>query len=421
MNIQQALSYIDGTLWFGSRPGLERTEELLDKLGRPQDGLKFVHIAGTNGKGSCAAMLASVFRAAGYRTGLYTSPYLFRFHERMQVNGEPIGDEDLAALVTRIQPLADAMADHPTEFELITAAALMWFAEQHCDIVVLEVGLGGRLDATNVIGAPEAAVIMNIGLDHTQILGDTLEKIAAEKAGIFKPGCDAVCYQQPESVQAVLEQKAREAGCSLRTADFSQLRPEFDSLEGQSFLYKGQPYALSLLGEHQLRNAAVVLETVEVLRRRGWKLSREAVEHGLYATAWPARFELVSEEPPFIVDGGHNPQCAESVRDNLLRYFPDKRRVLLVGVLGDKDYPALFEILDQAAEEWVGVTPNSDRALPAAELAEHLKRFSKPVTVCASIPEGVDVAREKAGEAGMACAVGSLYMAGAVRACFGLM
>ena len=420
MNIQQALSYIDGTRWFGSRPGLERTEELLDKLGRPQDGLKFVHIAGTNGKGSCAAMLASIFRAAGYRTGLYTSPYLFRFHERMQVNGEPIGDEDLAELVTRIQPLADGMTDHPTEFELITAAALLWFARQRCDIVVLEVGLGGRLDATNVIGAPEAAVIMNIGLDHTQILGDTLEKIAAEKAGIFKPGCDAVCYQLPESVYAVLERKARETGCSLRSADFSQLQPEFDSLEGQSFLYKGEPYALSLLGEHQLRNAAVVLETVEVLRRRGWKLDRETVEHGLYATVWPARFELVSEEPPFIVDGGHNPQCAESVRDNLLRYFPDRRRVLLVGVLGDKDYPALFEILNQAADEWVCVTPNSERALPAGDLAAYLERYGKPVTVCASIPEGVDAAREKAGEDGMACAVGSLYMAGAVRACFGL-
>ena len=421
MNIQQALSYIDGTLWFGSRPGLERTEELLNKLGRPQDGLKFVHIAGTNGKGSCAAMLASIFRAAGYRTGLYTSPYLFRFHERMQVNGEPIGDEDLAELVTRIQPLADGMADHPTEFELITAAALLWFARQRCDIVVLEVGLGGRLDATNVIGAPEAAVIMNIGLDHTQVLGDTLEKIAAEKAGIFKPGCEAVCYQLPKSVYAVLEQKAREAGCSLRSADFSRLQPEFDSLEGQSFLYKGEHYALSLLGEHQLRNAAVVLETVEVLRSRGWKLDRQAVEHGLYATAWPARFELVSEEPPFIVDGGHNPQCAESVRDNLLHYFPASRRVLLVGVLGDKDYPALFEILNQAADEWVCVTPNSERALPAGDLAAYLERFGKPVTVCASIPEGVDAAREKAGEGGMACAVGSLYMAGAVRACFGLM
>ena len=420
MNITEALQYIDGTQWFGSKPGLERTEALLDKLGRPQDRLKYIHIAGTNGKGSCAAMLASILKAAGYRTGLYTSPYLFRFHERMQINGEPVSDEALAELVTRIRPLAEAMDDHPTEFELITAAALLWFAEEHCDIVVLEVGLGGRLDATNVIAAPEAAVLMNIGLDHTAVLGDTLEQIAAEKAGILKPGCEAVAYQQQESVLEVFRQKAREVGAGLHVADFSQLVPEFDSLEGQSFTYRGEPYALALLGDHQLRNAAVVLETVEVLRRRGWRISREAVEHGLYATAWPARFELVSEEPPFIVDGGHNPQCAESVRRNLLHYFPESRRVLLVGVLRDKDYPALFDILNEAADAWVCVTPNSERALPAAELGKFLERYGKPVTVCESIPDGVETAREQAGEDGMACAVGSLYMAGAVRACFGL-
>ena len=420
MNITEALQYIDGTQWFGSKPGLERTEALLDKLGRPQDRLKYIHIAGTNGKGSCAAMLASILKAAGYRTGLYTSPYLFRFHERMQINGEPVSDEALAELVTRIRPLAEAMDDHPTEFELITAAALLWFAEEHCDIVVLEVGLGGRLDATNVIAAPEAAVLMNIGLDHTAVLGDTLEQIAAEKAGILKPGCEAVAYQQQESVLEVFRQKAREVGAGLHVADFSQLVPEFDSLEGQSFTYRGEPYALALLGDHQLRNAAVVLETVEVLRRRGWRISHEAVEHGLYATAWPARFELVSEEPPFIVDGGHNPQCAESVRRNLLHYFPESRRVLLVGVLRDKDYPALFDILNEAADAWVCVTPNSERALPAAELGKFLERYGKPVTVCESIPDGVETAREQAGEDGMACAVGSLYMAGAVRACFGL-
>ncbi len=421
MNEQEALNYINGTRWMGSRPGLSRVRELLDRLGRPQDRLKFVHIAGTNGKGSCAAMLASVLRSAGYRTGLYTSPYLFRFHERMQLNGEPIGGEALAEIVTQIRPQADAMADHPTEFELMTAAAFLWYERERADIVVLEVGLGGRLDATNVIDAPEAAVIMNIGLDHTEILGDTLEQIAGEKAGIFKPGCEAVAYQQSESVLAVLERKARETGAALHTADFSQLVPEFDSLEGQSFRYKGEPYALSLLGAHQLRNAAVVLETVEVLRRRGWQLSREDVEHGLYAAVWPARFELVSREPPFVVDGGHNPQCAESVRENLLHYFPGTRRVLLVGVLADKDYPALFAILNEAADAWVCVTPRSERALPAEKLAEHLARFGKPVRCCASIPEGVETARELAGQDGMACAVGSLYMAGAVRACFGLV
>ena len=420
MNYKEALEYIDGVSWLGSRPGLERIGALLHKLGDPQEKLKFIHVAGTNGKGSCAAMLASVLKAAGYRTGLFTSPYLFRFNERMQCNGEPIEDEALAALVTEIRPLADAMEDHPTEFELMTAVALLWYLREKCDIVVLEVGLGGRLDATNVIPAPEAAVIMNIGLDHTAILGDTAEKIAAEKAGIIKPGCAVALYQQAESVQAVVRAKCEAEGAQLHIADFAQILPEFDSLEGQVFTYKGEPYAIPLLGEHQLRNAAVVLEVVEILRARGWKLPQDAVEHGLYAVSWPARFELVREEPPFVVDGGHNPQCARTVADSLRRYFPGQKHVLLVGVLADKDYASLFEILNEAADEYVCVTPNSPRAFPAQELADFLRRFGKPVTVCGDIPAGVEAASAAAGEDGVACAVGSLYMAGEVRACLGM-
>ena len=420
MNYKEALQYIDGVSWLGSRPGLERVTALLEKLGDPQNALKFVHIAGTNGKGSCAAMTASVLRAAGYRTGLFTSPYLFRFNERMQINGEAIADETLAALVTEIRPIADAMDDHPTEFELMTAVALLWYRREKCDIVVLEVGLGGRLDATNAIAAPECAVIMNIGLDHTAILGDTFEKIAAEKAGIVKSGCAVALYQQEESVEAVVRAKCEAEGAELHIADFGQILPEFDSLEGQVFTYRGVPYAIPLLGEHQLKNAAVVLEVVEILRQKGWALPQDAVEHGLYAVSWPARFELVRAEPPFVVDGGHNPQCAETVAANLRRYFPQQRHVLLVGVLADKDYASLFEILNESADEYVCVTPDSPRALPAEKLAEHLARYGKPVTVCADIPAGVEAASAAAGEAGAVCAVGSLYMAGAVRACFGL-
>ena len=420
MDYQEALAYINGVRWYGSRPGLGRMRDLLEKLGDPQKQLRYVHIAGTNGKGSCAAMTASVLKAAGFRTGLFISPYLFRFNERMQINGRPIEDGALAALVERIRPLADAMEDHPTEFELMTAAALLWYREERCDIVVLEVGLGGRLDATNIIDCPEAAVIMNIGLDHTTVLGDTVEAIAAEKAGIVKPGCDVVLYQQRQSVEQVVRRRCEETGARLHTADFSQLRQEFDSLEGQVFSYRGASYAIPLLGAHQLRNAAVVLETVEVLRRRGWKLEPEAVEHGLYAVSWPARFEPVHEEPSFIVDGGHNPQCAETVRESLLHYFPEQKRVLLVGVLADKDYGSMAEILDPAADEYVCVSPESERALPAEDLAACLRRFGKPVSVCRSIPEGVTAALESAGTDGVVCSVGSLYMAGPVRACFGL-
>ena len=420
MDYQEALNYIDGVAWFGSKPGLSRVTELLRALGDPQDRLKFVHIAGTNGKGSCAAMLASVLKAAGYKTGLFTSPYLYRFNERMQINGEEIGNEALADIVTRVSIPAEKMEDHPTEFELMTAAAMLWYAEEGCDIVVLEVGLGGRFDATNIISRPEVSVIMNIGLDHTKILGDTVEQIAAEKAGIIKPGCPCVLYQQSESVTQVIRDRCGETGSALTVADFSAIKTEFDSLEGQVFTYKGEAYAIPLLGEHQRKNAAVVIETAEVLRRRGWRLPQEDVEHGLYAVSWPARFEPVAEEPYFIVDGGHNPQCAQTVAENLQNYFPLCRRVLLMGVLADKDYQGLSEILAPEADKFVCVTPNSDRALPAQELAELLRSFGKPVTVCDSIKEGVSAAIDAAGPEGMVCAVGSLYMVGEIRACFDL-
>ena len=418
MDYKEALAYISGVEFFGSKPGLTRIRALLEALGNPQDKLRFVHIAGTNGKGSCAAMTASILKAAGYKTGLYTSPYLYRFNERMQINGRQIDDEVLAEIVTRVKPSAEAMEDHPTEFELMTAAALLWFAQENCDIVVLEVGLGGRFDATNIIAAPEAAVIMNIGLDHTAVLGDTVEQIAFEKAGIIKPGTDVVLFQQSESVTEVIRRRCEEEGARLHIADFSQIVSEFDSVFGQSFTYRGQPYALPLLGAHQLKNAAVVLELVEVLRGKGWKLEQTDVEHGLYAVSWPGRFELLSDEPLFVVDGGHNPQCAETVRDNLLHYFPDKRRILLLGILRDKDYAGLTAILDEAADEYLCITPASHRALPAAELAEHLARYGKPVTVCDSIRDGVTEALNRSDEDSVVCAVGSLYSVGEIRACF---
>lgn len=420
MDIKECLAYIDGMQWFGSKPGLERVSRLLEDLDRPQDSLKFVHIAGTNGKGSCAAMLASVLKAAGYRTGLFTSPYLLRFNERMRINDREIPDDELSELVSRLRPLADAMADHPTEFELITAAALLWYKERRCDIVVLEVGLGGRLDATNVIEAPEVSVIMNIGLDHTAVLGDTVERIAAEKAGIVKPGRPCVLYGQSQAVREVVEARCRALGAPLRVSRPEEIVSEFDTLEGQVFQYKGQTYALPLLGANQRANAAAAIEAAEVLRERGWAISHEALEHGLYAVSWPARFELAHEEPCFVVDGGHNPQCAQTVADNLRAYFPGQRRVLLMGVLRDKDYASLTEILAPVADEFICVTPDSPRALPAEELAAHLERYGKPVSLCASIEEGTWAALDRAKEGGMACAVGSLYMAGRVRAALGL-
>lgn len=420
MEIKEALDYVNGTRWRGAEASLRRIRELMSLLGDPQKKLRFVHIAGTNGKGSCAAMTASVLRACGYRTGLYTSPYLYRFNERMQVNGEMIEDEALCRHISAVRDKAEKMDEHPTEFELMTAAAMLYFLEEKCDIVVLEVGLGGRFDATNVVDTPECSIIMNIGLDHTAILGGTVEEIAAEKAGIIKENCPCVLYEQKRSVMDVVAERCRELDAPLTTADFSAIEPVFDSLEGQAFRYKGAMYALPLLGAHQLRNAAVVLETVGVLRARGWRLEDGDVEHGLYATNWPGRFELCAEEPDFIVDGGHNPQCAETVAENLMHYFPDNKRVLLIGVLRDKDYEKMMEILAPCADEFVTVAPDSPRALSAEELAGVLSRFSKPVTPCASVAEAVDTAKELAGEDGMVCASGSLYLVGSVRYALGM-
>ncbi len=415
MEYKEALAYLDGAHWFGAEPSLRRISELLDALGDPQKKLRFVHIAGTNGKGSCAAMLSSVLRAAGYRTGLYTSPYLYRFSERMQVNGEEITPDALARCVTAVRDKAEKMDEHPTEFELITATAMLWFVEEKCDVVVLEAGLGGRFDATNIIESPECTIIMNIGLDHTHILGDTLEAIAGEKAGIIKPGVPCVAYEQADPILEVFRRRCTELGCALTVPRFDALSVEFDSLEGQVFSYRGDQFALSLLGAHQRRNAAVAIETARVLAASGWKIEQDALEHGLYAASWPGRFEVCADDPYFIVDGGHNPQCAEAVRDSLLHYFPDTRRVLLLGVLRDKDYVRMALILNGAADEYVCTAPESSRALPPEELASVLRGFDKPVTVCDSVSDAVFTAKDRAGDSGMVCAAGSVYLAGSVR------
>lgn len=421
MDYKESVAYINSTQWFGSKPNTGGCAELLSKLGNPQEKLKYIHIAGTNGKGSCAAMAAAVMKASGYKTGLFTSPYLYSFNERMQINGKQIGNDTLAEIATEVRAAAEAAEARPTAFELMTAAALVWFARENCDIAVLEVGLGGRYDATNVIPCPEAAVIMNIGLDHTDILGDSIEKIAFEKCGIIKPGCECILYQQSDEAEAVVEKECSALGAQLHKTDFSQLELEFDSLDGQAFSYRGESYAIPLLGEHQRRNAAVVIEMAKVLRGRGWQIEQEDLEHGLYSVFWPARFEVLSDEPYFVLDGGHNPQCGTTVVSSLADYFPGTKHILLVGVLKDKDYEKLFSILNLAADAYVCVTPDSPRALPANELAEHLKKYGKPVTACESIDEGVFTAIDLANEQeGMVCAAGSLYMAGTIRACFGL-
>lgn len=415
MTAREAISYIENQGWSATRLGLERTRALLDALGNPQKKLKFIHVAGSNGKGSTCAMLDSVLRAAGYRTGLYVSPYIQDFCERMQVNGGNIPGEALAKLTEEVKSLADAMEDHPSQFELVTAIAMAWFAREKCDIVVLEVGMGGALDSTNAIDAPEAAVITNIGLEHTEYLGDTIEKIAATKAGIIKRGCACVCYDGPAEATAVVEAVCREKNVPLTCVDFKAIRPLDRSLNGQRFSWREEEFSLPLLGAHQLHNAAAALETVEALRRRGWQISPEAAREGLRTVKWPARFEVLSFEPLFVLDGGHNPQCAQALADILEDYLPGKKLTFLMGVLADKDWGSMLDAVTPHAARFVCVTPDSPRALPARTLAAELARRGVPAVSCGSVGAGIRAALEAGGPA---AAFGSLYMAGAIRSSF---
>ena len=415
MTLEEALAYIHKVDWRGSVPGLSRIDALLGKLGHPERGVKYVHVTGTNGKGSTCAMLASVLRAAGYKTGLYTSPYIFRFNERMQIGGIPIPDRDVCALTEEIQPLADSMDDHPTEFELVTAMGLTWFARQHCDIVVCEVGMGGEFDATNVIPAPEAAVITNIGLDHTAVLGGTVEQIAATKSGIIKPGCHAVLYPCAPSVQEVVAARCRAEGVPLTVADFDALSPVSDTLEGQVFdcgAHKG--LHLPLLGEHQLKNAAAALTAIDALRQRGWNIPESAVAQGLASVTWPGRFQVVRRTPTVILDGGHNPQCMESLATALREYLPGRDITVLTGVLADKDFGTMYDSIAPLAARFITVTPQNPRALDAQKLAAFLKRYGKPVTACATIREGVARTLAETAANGAAVCCGSLYLLGDV-------
>ena len=420
MTYEEALSYIHSICWKGSKLGLDRTRELLGKLNDPQKELKFIHIAGTNGKGSTAAMLSSILEEAGYRVGLYTSPFINRFNERMQVNHQPIPDEELAALTEYVRPHADAMADSPTEFELITALAMVWFARQKCDIVVLEVGMGGELDSTNIIDVPEAAVIAAMGMDHVKELGPTMADIARAKAGIIKEGGRVVSYGGNPEADEVIAAVCRARNASLCQPDFSAIVPGDFSLEGQTFSYTGwRGLRIPLVGAYQMNNAAVVLETVEVLRQRGWSVSDEAVRKGLADTRWPARFEVLRRDPVFIVDGGHNPHGIRATAESLSRLFPGRKITFVTGVMADKDVEHILGLIVPLAEQFFTVRPDNPRAMDAGELAARIEAMGAKATACASVRDGVDRAIQAEGPHGVACALGSLYMSGEVRSCFG--
>ena len=411
MNYSEALEYIHSVNWCFCKPGLERIGELCRMLGDPQRELKFIHVAGTNGKGSFCSMLSSILKEAGYKTGLFTSPYIRFFNERMQINGEPISDSELAEITSYVRPFADQMTDKPTEFELITAICFEYFKRNGCDVVVLEAGMGGRLDSTNIIESPLLSVITGVSLDHTAFLGDTVEKIAAEKAGIIKSGCPVLLGGEDNAVLSVVSQRAEELGAPLCLVDYSSLLIRSATLDGAVFDCCGRKdLEISLLGLYQPRNAAAVITAVDMLNERGLCVSELSLRAGLAKALWQARFEIINRKPLVIFDGAHNAEGIEAAVKSIKQYFGDERVLVLSGVLADKDHEDIAAKLSEIALEAFVLTPDNPRALPAEQYASELMQNGVHATAYESLGEALKNAMQTAEREGRALVcLGSLY------------
>ena len=412
MTYDEALKYIHSINWTFTKPGLERISVLCQKLGNPQNELKFIHVAGTNGKGSFCSMLDSVLRSASYKTGLFTSPYIKEFNERIRYCGKNIEDEELARITEFIKPFADEMEDKPTEFELITAIGLEYFRRKKCDVVILEAGMGGRLDSTNVISDSVLSVITGISLEHTAYLGDPVEKIAAEKAGIIKDGGSVIYGGDDEAAAREIKERSEIKGAKYHRVVRDSLKVISSDLGGSVFDYKGRKaLELSLLGLYQTENATNVIDAVDILNTKGFNISDEALREGLKSAKWPARFEIISRDPLVIFDGAHNPQGIETAVKSIKRYFGDKKVCILTGVMKDKDYDYIASKLSQIADHAITITPDNPRALDAKEYADVLCSKGVRALSSESVSEAIDKAKSIAkGENTALVCLGSLYM-----------
>lgn len=408
MNYTEALEYIHSISWTFCKPGLDRIKELCEKLGNPPNDLKFIHVAGTNGKGSFCAMTESILRQAGYKTGLFTSPYIKVFNERMRINGINISDEELAELTEIIKPVADSMTDKPTEFELITALGFMYFKKHNCDIVILEAGMGGRLDSTNIISTSVLSVITGIALDHVQFLGDTVEKIAEEKAGIIKKDVPVLYGGKDASALKVIEEKAKNN--EFYTVDYSLLKIRDTSLTGSVFDFdKRKNLYIPLLGKYQPENACIVLTAIDILKKHGFNICENSVLKGLGDVKWIGRFEIINKEPLVIFDGAHNAQGIEASVESIKGYFKEKVYIL-TGVLKDKDYLFIAEKLSEVSEKAFVMTPENPRALPAQEYADILEKNGMEAIPYNTVEEAYETAKEEAKKRNKPLIVlGSLY------------
>lgn len=415
MTYDEAIAYIHSVNWRGSRPGLSRITELLSRLGNPESSLTCIHIAGTNGKGSTSAMLDSILRRAGYSVGSFTSPFIEVFNERIMLDGEMISNKDLCRFLSVVQPIAEAMEDKPTEFELITALGFLYFKEKGCDFVVLEVGMGGRLDSTNVIEKPLLSIVTGIAMDHTAVLGNTVEAIAREKAGIIKKGCPVLYGGEDKVALSVLTEEAKRKNAPFFVTDHRALSVKKTDLYGTLFDYREyKDLAISLCGLYQTRNAATVICAVDILRGCGLIIPDEALRVGLEDTVWRARFEVLSREPLFVFDGSHNAQGIAAAAESIGEYFKDGV-YLLSGVMADKDYGDMIELLSPHVKRAFTVTPDNPRALSADAYAEAFRQAGIPAEGFGTVEEGVLAILSAASDKTPIVALGSLYMYGEVK------
>ena len=405
MNYEEAMNFIQNTNKFGSVLGLDNIRELLERLGNPQDQLRVVHIAGTNGKGSTLAFLAGIFRESGYRAGRYVSPASFSYEERFRINEENISKKDLCFYMEKIKNVAEEMVkdglSHPTMFEIETALSFLYFLDKKVDVVLLETGMGGRLDATNVVKKPIATVIASIGMDHMQFLGDTLEKIASEKAGIIKEGCPVISYDNTKEVNEVIKNKAKQMHAKVTFVNSAGIRVLQESLNGESFSYRSsdgrwyEKIEIPLLGRHQINNAALALETLNVIKNY-YCISDFQTEDGMRKTIWRGRIEILEREPMVICDGAHNPDGAKSLLSFLQNNFTNQRLIYIMGVLSDKDYEQMVQILALSADKIYTVAPDNPRALSSRELCNCISKYHQNVEERQRLAECLSEVRQKA-------------------------
>ena len=409
MNYEDSVKYIHSLLKFGMNLGLRRISALLKELGNPQEKLEFIHVAGTNGKGTTSTMLSSILCAAGKKTGLFTSPYVFDFCERIQINNKNIPHDDLSRVVEKVKNACDRLSSkgtEPTEFEAITAAAMLYFYEQKCDAVVLEVGLGGRYDSTNIIPCPKAAVITSISLDHTKILGDTVEKIAAEKCGIIKNGGTVITTsEQNEKALSVIKDTVKEKNGRLLIGDVSAAEILSEDIFGTEISYNGLTVKIPLVGRHQVENTVGVITAARALG-----ISDEFIKKGIESTVIHARMEIISRSPVIMLDGGHNPECAAALENVLVRFAGDKSITALIGMMADKDTKDYLAAILPHCKTAVFTKPSNPRAEDEAELLREGECFCKDAVSVKDPKDAYKKARSLVKNGDMLLVCGSFYL-----------